>query len=191
MKRKLLAAMLLGSLGLCAQTTHHINWFMNVTEAAASMTIETGDTVEWTWTDALPHTVTSSAGSTESFDSGQLTGNGQTFSHVFTMEGINPYSCEVHPMMEGTITVEDALGVEEVAKAEFEFFPNPVTDVLTINAKKTIDSIEIYDMNGRRIMNSKGGNTVSKIYMDNYPAGTYLVNVKIGSAVKTINVVKI
>ncbi|PZR21526.1 MAG: hypothetical protein DI539_07915 [Flavobacterium psychrophilum] len=190
MKGKLLLGMLLVTLGASAQTTHHINWFMGVTSTAASATIDQGDTVEWTWTDTLPHTVTSNAGGTETFNSGSITGNGQTFSHTFTSEGDTSYKCNVHPMMTGTITVNAVAGIDDNIKPGFEYYPNPATDVLTISSAEVIDSIEIYDANGKQVMNSKSGNTTSKIYMDNYPAGIYYVKVLAAGASKDIKVVK-
>ena len=54
------------------QMTYDLDWEIGVNGAAASFTIETGDTMRWTWTDALPHSVTNQAGSQENFDSGIL-----------------------------------------------------------------------------------------------------------------------
>jgi hypothetical protein len=190
MNGKLLLAMLFVSLGINAQDTHHINWFMGVSNAAASMTINQGDIVEWTWTDDLPHTVTSLAGGTETFNSGTITGDGQTYSHTFVNEGVTNYKCNVHAMMTGTITVNAVAGIEDNLKLGFEYFPNPTTDILTINAAEVIDRIEIYDVNGKLVMNSKSGNTTSKVYMDNYPTGTYYVKVFTAGTTKDITVVK-
>ncbi|HLU80847.1 MAG TPA: T9SS type A sorting domain-containing protein [Flavobacteriaceae bacterium] len=105
-KRVLITITLFASFVMSAQQTHHLNWFMGVTSAQASITIEEGDTVIWTFTDAVPHSVTSNAGSTETFDSGIQTGG--TFSYTFTIAGTNPYRCIVHPSMVGTITVVPA-----------------------------------------------------------------------------------
>lgn len=190
MKGTLLLGMLLATLGLSAQETHHINWFMGVTNAQASMTIAEGDTVEWTWTDALPHTVTSNTGGTDTFDSGFITGNGQTFSHLFENEGATTYKCEAHPMMQGTITVTAIAGINDNIKESFQFYPNPTTDVLTINALDIIDRIEIYDATGRQIMNSKSGNLTSKVYMSNYAPGTYYVKAFTANASKNMTIVK-
>jgi hypothetical protein len=190
MKRKLLFGALLASLGLSAQETHHINWFMGVTPAAATMTVNAGDTVMWEWADTLPHSVTSNAGGTDTFESGILTGDGETFSHTFTTEGSTSYKCNVHEMMQGVITVDAVAGVHENNKLDFEYFPNPTTDILTINSKEVIDRIEIYDINGKQVMNSKSGNPTSKVYMANYKAGTYFVKVFVGNKTENITVVK-
>ncbi len=189
MKEKLLLAMLLATMGLSAQTTHHIDWFMGVTNTQASMTINQGDTVEWTWDDNLPHTVTSTGGG-ETFSSGTLTGAGQTFSHTFATAGVSTYQCDIHTMMTGTITVETVAGVNDNVKTTFQVYPNPTTDILTINATDVIDRIEMYDSNGKQVMNSKSGNPTSKIYMSNYAAGTYYVKVFTAAATENITVVK-
>ena len=191
MKGKLLLLALMGTLGMSAQTTHHINWGLGDNSTGTSMTIEQGDTVEWMWTTTHPHTVTSEAGSTEEFDSGIKTGIGQSFTHEFTMVGTNPYICEIHDGMHGTITVDAVAGVEDVAVADFMVYPNPTTDILTINAKESINKIEMYDMNGRLVLDSdNAGNATAKIYMQNYNAGTYLVKAYAGELTKTISVVK-
>ncbi|MEL1246284.1 T9SS type A sorting domain-containing protein [Flavobacterium sp. DGU11] len=189
MKRNLLFALLLASAGMNAQTTHVISWFMGVSSTAASKTINAGDTVKWTWDDSAPHTVTSTSG-VETFNSGQLIGSNKEFSRVFTVVGATNYHCSIHAMMQGTITTEQVMGVEDLKKQEFEFFPNPVTDVLTINSKSVIDRVEVYDQNGRLIVNTTAGNPSVKLYMDNYSAGTYYVKAFSGNATKNVTVVK-
>jgi plastocyanin len=173
-----------------AQTTHHVNWGIGVPPSQTTITIEKGDTVMWMWTSAHPHTVTNKPGSTEIFDSGTITGIGQTYSHTFTEVGVNPYVCLIHASMQGTITVEETMGTKNTKADLFEFYPNPVTDVVTIHAEKNINSITVFDMQGRKIMETTGGNPTSKIYMSAYPAGTYIFNVTAGEETQTISVVK-
>ncbi|PZD79560.1 T9SS type A sorting domain-containing protein [Mesonia sp. K7] len=102
-----------------AQTTHTINWQTGISNANASLTIDVGDTVEWIFTDAVPHSVTSDAGSTETFDSTTLPA-GSTWSYTFTVAGSNPYFCAVHPSMQGTITVNPVSGGSTVLDEDFE-----------------------------------------------------------------------
>lgn len=190
MKKNLLLGMLLASTGLFAQETHHINWFMGVSQSAASADINEGDTVMWHWTDAMPHTVTSEAGGTETFNSGSITGNGQTYSHTFTEVGETSYECSFHAGMQGTITVSGIAGIDDNNQLQFTFYPNPVSDVLTINAADMIEKIVISDSNGRVVMDSPSGNKTSKIYMQNYPSGIYFINVVSAGKTENIKVVK-
>ncbi|MEA2155111.1 MAG: large repetitive protein [Solirubrobacteraceae bacterium] len=82
--------------------------------APAKLSIAAGDVVTWHWSGKdTNHSVTSAAGSAESFEShpglkiSAVTSGpaGGTFSHVFTHEGTFKYLCRVHPGMTGQVTV--------------------------------------------------------------------------------------
>ncbi len=190
MRTKLLLVLLLAATGLSAQTTHMISWFMGVTSGQASMTIDAGDTIKWTWDDAAPHTVTSDEGGTESFESGTLTGDDKEFSHTFTSEGSTSYHCSIHASMQGTITVQSVAAVTDNKIIDFKFYPNPVTDVLTITSGTIINSVTVYDMTGRVIMSNTADTPTVKVYMDSFNTGTYIVTVNSEEASKNITVVK-
>lgn len=70
----------------------------------ATVTISVGQTVEWVFKDANPHTVTADDMSFSSVASGLA--NGQTYSHTFTKAGTYPYHCAIHPQMHGTVIVK-------------------------------------------------------------------------------------
>lgn len=79
----------------------------------ATITIEAGDTVTWTNSGDLPHTVTADDGA---FDSGQMA-SGDTFQQSFDSEGTFEYFCEIHSTadgsaMNGTVVVEAAAATE-------------------------------------------------------------------------------
>jgi plastocyanin len=190
MKRNLLFISLFASMAMSAQTTHVISWFMGVSTAQASKTVNVGDTVKWTWDDTLPHSVTSTAGGAETFNSGTQTGSNKEFSKVFNTVGVTNYKCNIHAMMTGVITTQAVMGVGDVEKQDFEFYPNPTTDILTINSRSVIDRVEVYDQNGKLVVNTTAGNPTVKIYMDNYSAGTYYVKAFVGNATKNMTVVK-
>ncbi|MBC8109178.1 MAG: PEP-CTERM sorting domain-containing protein [Anaerolineae bacterium] len=76
-------------------------------------TINVGDSIHWQW-DSGFHSVTSVAGSAESYNSNTLFGPGPTFDHTFAQGGTFTYFCTVHGFdngdgtaggMFGTITV--------------------------------------------------------------------------------------
>ena len=68
MKTRLLFSFLVASLWLGAQTTHQLSWGNDGSDAGQALTIEVGDTVEWTW-GAGTHNLVSTSG-VETFDSG-------------------------------------------------------------------------------------------------------------------------
>ena len=147
MKQLTLLLALFSSGLMLSQTTYNLDWAVGINGEDASVTIEVGDTVEWTWTDNLPHTVTSLPSATESFDSGTLTGNGTTYAYTFTVEGVNPYDCVIHPAtMFGTITVEEALSIEDKFAINVNYYPNPVSDKLTVTSLFSLDSYQVFDI---------------------------------------------
>lgn len=79
----------------------------NACFSPASLTINAGDTVEWTNTDTAAHTVTSGSpanGPSGVFDSSLIMG-GASFENTFDEAGSYDYFCMVHPWMVGNIQV--------------------------------------------------------------------------------------
>jgi plastocyanin len=72
----------------------------------SSLTINVGDRVTWTNSDAVAHTATATGGA---FDTGDI-GQGQSASVRFTRAGTYAYYCTPHPSMTGTIRVRAASG---------------------------------------------------------------------------------
>ncbi len=186
----LFLAALLTTLVMNAQTTYNLDWAVGINGPDASLTIESGDTVEWTWTDALPHSVTSLAGSAEAFDSGIITGLGNVYSYTFTVVGDNDYECVVHSNMFGTITVEPALSIEDKFAVNVNYFPNPVTTSLTVTSLISLDSYQVYDILGKQVQAGKLSAHVVDVDMSQLKTGVYFVKVQSGQLQKTMKVVK-
>lgn len=76
------------------------------------ITVRIGDTVTWKNTDIESHTITSNSSNDRSntnstdFDSGLLD-PGQSFEHKFEKAGHYPYSCMIHPSMNGEVIAHD------------------------------------------------------------------------------------
>ncbi len=67
------------------------------------ITARVGQTVRWTNTDSITHTVTAKKGA--DFDSGAVS-SGKTFEVKLTKAGTINYVCTIHPNQTGTITVD-------------------------------------------------------------------------------------
>ncbi len=80
----------------------------------STITVGVGDTVTWSNDDVAAHTVTSGSaadGPDGVFDS-SLFMAGAEFSWTFDAEGEYPYFCMVHPWMDGTVIVGEAMAEE-------------------------------------------------------------------------------
>jgi len=173
-----------------AQTTYDLDWYVGISNQNASVTIEPGDTVRWTWTDEVPHSVTSGSGSQEEFDSGILTGNGMQFSYTFTEVGVNDYKCDVHSNMEGTITVEQTASIDEKFRKNISLYPNPVQDKLTVASLYELDTYSIYNMLGQRVAEGAANGNITEIEMSNLKGGMYFVHATSGELQATFKVLK-
>jgi plastocyanin len=81
--------------------THKVT-INNMAFNPGSVTISTGDTVEWTNQMGFDHTVTPDK--SEFPSSGHIEPQA-TFSHTFSAAGSVAYHCEIHPRMKGTVIV--------------------------------------------------------------------------------------
>lgn len=191
MKTNLLMMLFFGICTLQAQTTHDLDWERDFTSPQSDLTIETGDTVRWTWTDDLPHTVENDTGSTETFNSGTITGLGQTYSYTFTVEGVNPYFCGIHGAgnMSGTINVVDQLSVDEFAASKLLMFPNPVSTELQIQLPNNFNegTITIFSVSGKQLFGQFVKNDIKDVTLDlsQFKSGMYFIKYQFGEHIET------
>ena len=80
------------------------------------LTVIEGHIVQWNWDGPdVGHSVTSDAGSGETFDSGVRNGVGATFEYYFEKPGKYEYHCKTHDSMRGTIVVEPGPATDKEA----------------------------------------------------------------------------
>jgi plastocyanin len=73
----------------------------NIAFNPASITVNAGDTVNWTNNDSVAHTVTSDTSGVFNMSSAP----GSTVSFTFNTPGTFAYHCNIHPNMHGTVVV--------------------------------------------------------------------------------------
>lgn len=193
MIKKLLYFLCFVSLTITAQTTHELDWQIGANGPEMDLTILSGDTVIWTWTDSAPHTVTNVAGSVETFDSGTLSGVGQTFSKTFTALGENPYFCGIHgaASMSGTITVEENLSIDEKSTLEFKILQNPAKYKLTLQlASVQTLKMEVFNVLGKRVLSKEISSLEASIDVSKWSSGVYLVRLSSDAVTQTKRFVK-
>ena len=100
-------------------------------------TINVGDTVVWTQSDATTHTVSSTAAPFP-LNSGNL-GLGASYASTFTAAGTFPYRCNIHPSMTGSVIVQAPPNapptVSLVAPTNGQVFVAPGNLAVQINAQ--------------------------------------------------------
>jgi hypothetical protein len=194
MKTKLLLLSFFGFLAANAQTTHNLEWFMGI-GTNVDLTIDQGDTVIWTWGDEMPHTVENDPNnSVETFNSGTITGMGETFSHTFQMVGVNDYFCLFHVgNMAGTITVNEVLGVDDNTLNAISVYPNPASSTINLVLPKTMQTgqIAVIDILGKQVY-SQEFESKENISIDilSWSTGSYFLKVVSGENTQTERFIK-
>ena len=177
MKKFTILLLLIPLCSLCfGQTTHIINW--QIGSANINLEIERGDLVEWVWGDDLTHTVTSKAGSKETFDSGFIIGNGMTYTKKFNFVGENPFECTLHPgTMFGNISVRAPLSIDDNKENQFQLYPNPVVNNVNISSPFQIKNINIYNILGVQVLQKSYDSNEVSIDMTAFSGGIYFIQV--------------
>lgn len=74
--------------------------------------------------------------------------------------------------------------------ASFRYYPNPVTDVLTVSYSSTISNVVVYNLLGQQVLSVQPNATQVTINLSELNSGTYIVKVTSDEVSKIIKVVK-
>ncbi len=87
----------------------------------------------------------------------------------------NVYRCAL--TMEYYVDVVEASSNAEDDKIKVSVYPNPVADELHVTSSRTMETIRLFDMNGRLVYQSEAGSPEHRIDMENLPSGMYVLDV--------------
>jgi hypothetical protein len=88
-----------------------------------------------------------------------------------------------------TFTTEE-MSVANANFVGFNFYPNPVKNVLHLEARTAINNVTVYDLLGKQVISKKYNNLNTDLDLSNLSSGTYMIMVQIGNQVKTLRVMK-
>ncbi|WP_435135817.1 T9SS type A sorting domain-containing protein [Formosa sp. A9] len=84
-----------------------------------------------------------------------------------------------------------SLSIENVENtAEFKYYPNPIVNDFTIEAKSNISKISVFNMLGQEVAQLQPKSLKATLSMTDLQNGVYFVKVDINNATKTIKVIK-
>lgn len=86
-----------------------------------------------------------------------------------------------------TLSVEN-VEIQEISG--LSYFPNPVSDVFTIKAKKNIDNITVYNLLGQEMLRVSPNSNSSQLDMSQFKVGMYMVQVTMEGVSENIRVIR-
>lgn len=90
-----------------------------------------------------------------------------------------------------SLVCDEDLGIEEIDQFDFSYYPNPVENLLNIQSHFPIQSLSIFDLNGRQLRKSVYNLKSIKVDLNNLPSGLYMVKaVMENDQVKTFKIIK-
>jgi len=89
-----------------------------------------------------------------------------------------------------TINITTNLNSDSFNNAAFKVYPNPVKDILNFEYDSDITSIRIINLLGQEVMVRNNNGTSAQMDISQLPAGTYIVNVRVGDVLKTVKISK-
>lgn len=82
------------------------------------------------------------------------------------------------------------IGVDDFSRDNFGVYPNPVDDVLNIRSTNNIESILVYDVLGKLVIEAYPNIISPSLDMSDINSGVYFLNVTIGDSSKTVKIIK-
>ncbi len=89
-----------------------------------------------------------------------------------------------------TITVSGALQNPDFAAASVRLYPNPIKDLMNIEALEDIQTITLLNLVGQKILTRNIGNKNAAVDLSGIPSGFYFVRLALPSTTQAIRIVK-
>ena len=99
---------------------------------------------------------------------------------------------DIYPRLNTTGYIPGSSNIENVDNKEIsvDVFPNPAKQEVNINCGYKIKSLQVFDEQGKRLLEKEVNAYNYQINLENYPTGTYLIKVLTNSGQATKKVIK-
>ncbi|RYY44708.1 MAG: T9SS type A sorting domain-containing protein, partial [Chitinophagaceae bacterium] len=88
------------------------------------------------------------------------------------------------------VTVHLELGINDVNKRAFQYYPNPVKNTLNLKAESFIKTIELYNMLGQMVIQKSIHNQSGVLEMEILPQGQYILKVSTLNGEENFKIIK-
>ena len=94
-------------------------------------------------------------------------------------------------LMHYSLEIQD-LGTNNFSNVSpvIQIYPNPVKDILYINAQKSIKNISVFSLNGQELLNNKINKTTTNFDISILANGVYLIRIETENDLKTLKFIK-
>jgi hypothetical protein len=83
-----------------------------------------------------------------------------------------------------------SLSLDKNEFENFSYFPNPVTNKLTLKAQQNIQNVSVFNMLGQEVMRTEMNLQSGELDMSSLQSGAYFVKVSINDTIETLRIIK-
>src|SRR5690606_1268821 len=94
------------------------------------------------------------------------------------------------PSLPTAVEVIITVGVNDFDLTQLKYYPNPTSDLLTISYNEPIVKVEVFDLNGRMIMNRDFDKETVELDFSRLSSGTYMLNIKTKDSSQFVKIVR-
>ncbi len=102
----------------------------------------------------------------------------------FSIDGTNKF------YVDSFVFTDNVAGTQDFASKGFSVYPNPVNNILNLQAKESISNVAIYNVLGQEVYSAKVNAMTSQVDMSQMASGAYFVKVNINGTEGTVKVIK-
>lgn len=88
------------------------------------------------------------------------------------------------------VTVAMVMGLEDQAFIGFEYYPNPVNDIITLSNTTDIETVTVYNLLGSKLLQKPVKGLKAEVDLSHLQEGVYLMTVSSNNKQKTIRIIK-
>ena len=102
----------------------------------------------------------------------------------------NPCAGELFGQAEDYTINVTALGVSNVNKSQVKVYPNPVVDVLNIEADFKVNTVQVFDLTGKVVSSHTLDSVKNQVNLSKLTPGVYVVNIQTEKGIQSVKIVK-
>ena len=74
------------------------------------------------------------------------------------------------------MTVVSGLGIDDLTSSQTSIFPNPTSGIVTVtNKEELVKNIQLYDVNGKLLINQEANQNWFTMNLNSYSSGIYFI----------------
>lgn len=127
------------------------------------------------------------ANQTETIDVSTYVNNAFAARFIYDDGGVQAWGLGIDSY---TLNDNTIAGIEEFANLNFNYYPNPVTNMLRVNSKENIEEINIYNFFGQEVVHEEPLATTAYVDLSELPVGAYIAHIQIENKTGSIKILK-